>query len=134
MSDGPSTRLLQKIMEAVAFSSYSIFLIFSFFYTWSHFNLFFRCPALSSHDFGLSPPTSLSAIWMVKSLEKRDSDSTRGWGRRLRALTWKSLCVSSGDGGTHRCSMFFFDRQQTTSCFRPAVEIAIFVTVAVYFV
>ena len=45
-----------------------------------------------------------------------------------RALTWKSFCVPSGDGGTHRCSLFF-DRQQTTSCFRPAVVIPIFVTV-----
>ena len=47
------------------------------------------------------------------------------------ALTWKSLCVPSGDGGAHRCCLFFFDRQQTTNCFRPVVVIAIFVTVAV---
>ena len=37
-----------------------------------------------------------------------------------RALTWKSLCVPTGEGDTHSCSLIFLpDRGQTCSSFRP---------------
>ena len=35
-----------------------------------------------------------------------------------RALTWKSLCVPSGEGDTHSCSLIFLpNREQTCSSF-----------------
>ena len=37
-----------------------------------------------------------------------------------RVLTWKSFCVPSGEGGTHRRRLvFLLDREQINSCFRP---------------
>ena len=38
-----------------------------------------------------------------------------------RALTWKSLCVPSGDKGTHRCGLLLFRQTASYLCLQSVV-------------